>query len=191
MAKIFRFLMTLQGVIWVCLFLLVACNSSKKDLPKDGADYAIASPEYSVLAEKSLDLLTSFEFDRWGNMLSDSIIYYFPDGDMKTRTKLVGKAALLAWWKNYKNTSGLESMSVEGANYVPVETLGKPRDGFVPGVYVFAYFSNKMVYHGNGVALRMNFAFHFDKEKMIDRVMTYYDRTPIIKASGKNLLEIK
>lgn len=170
------------------VFIVESCG--KKTIKKeDNTEYGIASPQYAVLTEKSLDQLTSFEFERWGTSLSDSVEYYFPDGDLNTRTELKGKPAVLAWWKNYKKTSGLQSMSVESANYIPLNVTKKPKDGSKSGNYVIAYFSNKMVYNGNGVALRMNFIFHFDKDKLIDQISAFYDRTPIIAASGKNYLE--
>jgi hypothetical protein len=158
---------------------------------EDNSSYTIASPQYAVLAEKSLDFLTSFDFESWGTLLSDSVEYNFPDGDINTRTVLKGKKTLLAWWKNYKNESGLESMSLENANYLPINTTVDIKDGLKPGTYVYSYFSNKMVYKGSGLAVRMNFVFHFDQAKMIDNITTYYDRTPIIKAmNGKNYLDL-
>lgn len=56
-----------------------------------------ASSAYGILAEKSLDLMAEFDLDTWSTMLSDSVVYYFPDGDEKTGKKLMGKTALLAW----------------------------------------------------------------------------------------------
>jgi len=59
------------------------------------------------------------------------------------------------------------------------------------GFYVFSYFSNKMVYSGKPLGLRMNFITHFNADKKIDRYITYYDRAPLIQIMGKNLLEKK
>ena len=33
------------------------------------------------------------------------------------------------------------------------------------------------------------FSIHFNADKKIDRYVTYYDRSVIIKATGKNILE--
>ena len=188
MAKQINFGKILANSLACLALILSVSNCSKADAPIERTDYEIAPPVYAALAEKSLDLLTSFQFDSWSSMLSDSIIYYFPDGDKNTRTKLEGKTALLAWWKNYKNTSGLESMTIEGANYLPIEVRLMPRNNFKRGVIVYSYFSNKMIFQRETVALQMNFVFHFDKEKMIDQIMTFYDTSPIIKVSGKKFL---
>ena len=187
----FHKFLQLNIIVVVILFGAESCSTQQADMPLLNNNYAIASPVYTTLAEKSLDLLTSFEFDSWAGMMSDSIEYEFPDGDINSRTKLIGKSAVLAWWKNYKATSGIQSMTVTAANYLPIHVLQKPKDGLLSGIYVYAYFSNNMVFKDDSVALRMNFNFHFNKEKMIDRIITYYDRTPIIEVSGNNFLNKK
>ncbi|HSK12329.1 MAG TPA: hypothetical protein VK907_03890, partial [Phnomibacter sp.] len=56
------------------------------------------------------------------------------------------------------------------------------------GVFVFCYFSSEIVFITGSTKLRMNFSIHFNEAKQIDRVYTYYDRTMIIQAMGKNIL---
>ena len=145
--------------------------------------------EYSALAAKALEHLSKFEFDAWGTMLADSVEYYFPDGDVDTRTKLVGKQAVLDWWKNWQNTSGIQSMTMSLPNHIPVEAIKAPNMTGLPGIYVFSFISNEMVYGSKKVSLRMNFSVHFNQDKLIDQYYTYYDRAPIIEAMGKNILK--
>ena len=57
------------------------------------------------------------------------------------------------------------------------------------GVMVISYFSNEIVYQEGTVKLRMNFAAHFNKDKLIDRYYTYYDRTGIVEMMNKNILD--
>jgi hypothetical protein len=152
-------------------------------------NFSIAPIEYAELNEKALNLFAKFEYDAWADMLADNIIYSFPDGDVDTRTKLEGKAAVLAWWKSWKEKSGIESMAISELNHFPLNVTAQPKGGALKGNYDFLYFSNKMVFGGIPVALRMNFAVHFNEEKKIDRYVTYYDRSVIIKATGKNILD--
>ena len=152
-------------------------------------NFEIAPLEYAALSEKALDHFTKFEYDAWAEMMADNVVYTFPDGDVDTRTKLEGKAAVLAWWKSWKEKSGVESMSVSEFNHFPLNVTGEPKGGALKGIYDFAYFSNKMVMTGKTVALRMNFITHFNAEKKIDHYTTYYDRSVIIKATGKNMIE--
>ena len=144
-----------------------------------GENYEAASTAYSALAEKSLDLLAGFNLDSWASMLSDSVVYYFPEGDVKTCRKLTGKKEVLDWWKNYVSSSGLESMSIENATYMPIHLRNGIRPSDLPGTQVIAYFSNKLVYDRGAVSVKMNFVIHFDKAKMIDGYYTYYDRATI------------
>lgn len=152
-------------------------------------NFIIAPIEYAELAEKALNHVAKFEFDAWAEMLADDVVFNFPDGDVDTRTKLEGKAAVLGWWKKWKEESGVESMTLSEFNHLPINLIGQPKGGALTGNMVISYFSNKMVVSGKPVALRMNFAVHFNADKKIDRYITYYDRTVLTKAVGKNLLE--
>ena len=152
-------------------------------------NFSIAPAEYATLSEQSLMHLAKFEFDAWEATLADNVIYTFPDGDIDTRTKLEGKAAVIGWWKGWKEKSGIESMTMTEFNHFPLNVTAQPKGGALMGNYDFVYFSNKMVFAGKPVAVRMNFAIHFNADKKIDRYITYYDRSVIIKATGKNILE--
>lgn len=151
--------------------------------------FSIAPDEYASLSEKAINHVGNFEYDAWGDMLADNVEYSFPDGDIDTRTKLVGKSAVLGWWKSLKENTGIESMTMSEFNHFPINVTEQPKGGAAMGIYDFCYFSNKMVIKGKTLALRMNYVTHFNADKKIDRYVTYYDRTALVKAIGKNLLE--
>jgi ketosteroid isomerase-like protein len=165
------------GGCLIIIFGETTCSTDRSEMN----NYTAASSSYGILAEKSLDLLAKFDLETWGTMLSDSVVYYFPDGDIKNSKKITGKTALLGWWKNYIQVSGIRSMSIENGSYVPIHVKQEFRTGDRSGTQVIAYFSNKLVYQNGEVSVKMNFVIHFDKEKMIDGYYTYYDRTPIIR----------
>ena len=192
----------LAAAVATTSFLFAGCNNATpvKDEAKTetaaivkagvtNPNFEIAPLEYAELAEKATNHIAKFEFDAWGDMLADNVVYTFPDGDVDTRTKLEGKANVVGWWKSWKEKSGVESMSMSEFNHFPLNVTGEPKGGALKGVYDFAYFSNKMYFGGKPVSLRMNFITHFNAEKKIDRYITYYDRSVIIKATGKNMLE--
>jgi hypothetical protein len=196
------FLLVAATVV-AAIFVTTACNneapakeSTANEETSTGSTPAVTNPnfsiapiEYSELNEKALNHFSKFEYDAWADMLADNIIYSFPDGDVDTRTRLEGKAAVLAWWKSWKEKSGIESMTITELNHFPLNVTAQPKGGAQTGNYDFLYFSNKMVFGGKPVALRMNFAVHFNDQKKIDRYVTYYDRSVIINATGKNVLE--
>lgn len=183
----------------LCLFL-IGCNNptAETSVEQPAANeaaavtnpfFSIAPIEYAELAEKSIMLLGSLDFDAWGATLADDVVYAFPDGDQNTRTTLVGKQAAVDWYKNYKTVSGLQSMTMNEFNTFPLNVTGTPKGGALNGVSVNTFFSNTIAYKNASVPLRMNFSLHFNADKKIDRYTTYYDRTPIVKALGMDLLE--
>jgi hypothetical protein len=155
------------------------------------SNFEIAQQEYANLAEQALSHLVKLDFDAWANMLADDVEFWFPDGDSNTRTKLVGKKAVIDWWKNWKATSGIKSMTADDATFLAINALKAPSNGAIKltGILVYSFFSNKIVFASGATALRMNFIAHFNANKKIDRYITYYDRAPIIKAMGRDLLQ--
>jgi hypothetical protein len=182
----------LEVILGFCLLatLTIGCETpSEKTTPDVNPSYEIGSPDYSNLAVKALTDLTNFQFDSWGSMLAEDIEFYFPDGDAGTRTKLSGKSNVLDWWKNWKETSGVQSMTY--TNNVDVPIIAKKTMAYsgLTGVMVLSYFSNEIVYQEGIVKLRMNFVAHFNKDNLIDRYYTYYDRTGIVEIMKKNILD--
>ena len=152
-------------------------------------NFIIAPMEYVTLSERAFSLMTALNFDAWGDMLADNVVYSFPDGDVETRTKLEGRAAVVGWWKTWKEKAGVQSMTMTEFNHFPLNVTAQPKGGAPTGIYDFVYFSNKIFFGDKAVSLRMNFVLHFNADKKIDRYVTYYDRSVIIKATGKNILE--
>ena len=182
-------------------FMVIGCNAPTSDKAADTTKAAamsdavtnplfkIAPIEYATLAEQAINHLGAADFDAWGAMLADDIEYDFPDGDQNTRTKLKGKAAVIAWWKNYRSMPAVTSMTMNEFNNIPIEVTGDPKGGATKGIVVLSYFTNTQTISGKPVGLRMNFSTHFNADKKIDKYTSYYDRAVIVKALGRNLLE--
>jgi hypothetical protein len=154
--------------IIVIIGIMMACNGTKKQ----DVDYEIASPVYIALTEKSLDYLAGFELDSFAEMLADSVVYELPDG-----TKMIGKTALVAYWQNYKNDSDIQSMKITNANYLPVNTHTRHKASESLGVKVVVDFTSNIVRNNKEIAVKMNFSFHFNHQKLIDQIDTNYDQT--------------
>lgn len=183
---------TLKTSLVFCFIVLltIGCESTpEKESVSINPNYEIASADYSNLAVKALTDLTNFQFDSWGSMLADDVEFYFPDGDAGTRTKLSGKSSVLDWWKNWKETSGVQSMTFKDNVDIPIIAKETMAYSGLTGVMVISYFSNEIIYQEGTVKLRMNFAAHFNKDNLIDRYYTYYDRTEIVELMKKNILD--
>jgi hypothetical protein len=198
--KTIKFLSTM-AIGFALSFFTMGCNNPPSTDVKQAVTkvaetvtnplFAIAPFEYAGMAEKSLSLLSSLDFDAWAATLADDVTYSFPDGDQNTRTTLVGKKAIVDWYKNFKTVTGLQSMTMSEFNSMPIDVTGDAKGGATKGIYVISYLSNTMVFKNATLPLRMNFSLHFNGDKKVDRYTSYYDRTPIIKAIGMNLLEKK
>jgi hypothetical protein len=163
----------------IVALLFLACHAT----PKEKVDTEIAPLVYIALTEKSLDYLASFQLDSFAEMVADSVEYELPDG-----TKLIGKKALINYWENYKTSSGIQSMKIMKANYLPIDTHVKLTTNECLGVKVVADFTNDMILNNKNISVKMNFNFHFNQQKLIDRINSNYDQTLIGKLK-KPILE--
>ena len=176
------------------LFLITGCNNPNLKIETKTASsvdtvtnplYKIAPIEYANLAEQAFNYMAGFEFDNWASLLADTVVYSFPDGDAETRTTLKGKENVINWWKNWRDSSGINSMKMNEFNHLPINVYAQPKGGFPMGYWDIVYFTNTMVFNGKPVGLRMNFSVHFNANKLIDHYASYYDRNVIIEATKK------
>jgi len=173
-----------------------AANNTTKAATTEAAkmatppDMEIAPQEYVTLAEASIQKGADNDIDGRGAMLSDDVEFYYPDGDQNTRTKFIGKTAVINWLKSSRINGGQKSTTVSAINSFPLKVNKKMNAGALSGYQVLSYFTNSSTYNnGNSVSVRMNVVQHFNDSKLIDRIITFYDRTPFIKAAGKNILD--
>ncbi|MCY2686401.1 nuclear transport factor 2 family protein [Salinimicrobium sp. TH3] len=178
----------------VLLLFYFSCNNKNSEAEEPvvsefESNYEVASEKFSEMNEKAMTHLANFEFDEWSNMLADDVEYYFPDGDAD-RTIIKGKEEVVNWWKNWRKTSGIDSMEFVDLVTIPVKANQELNYSGLTGVITITYFSNHMNFNGQPVNIRSNSASHFNQDSLIDRIYTYYDRTPIIETVDNNILEI-
>lgn len=184
---------TAAGLILLTL-ILFGCDdknseAQKPSIQETGSNYAVASERFVEINEKAMEHMANFEFDDWSKMLAEDVEYYFPDGDAN-RTVLRGKEEVVNWWKNWQETSGITKMEFVDVVSIPVQANEKLNYSGLSGVITITYFSNRMNFNGQPVNIRSNSATHFNEDSLIDRIYTYYDRTPIIETVDNNILEI-
>ena len=151
----------------------------------------IAPQEYATLAEATIQKNASHDYDGWGAMLADDVEFYYPDGDQDTRTKIIGKQSLLTWVKKADISSGIKSSTISAFNTVPLKINKKMNAGALNGFQVICFYTSNTSYNnGKSVSVRHNAVYHFNDNKLIDRIYNYYDRTPYIKIAGKNILDV-
>lgn len=178
--------------------LFFSCNSTDKEnkekpteIKIENSKYSIASSEYEELAEKAIVHIADFQFSELYKMVSDDIEYYLPDGGETTRTGFVGKEAFMGFWDSYQEKSGNTKMTLSNTVHVPINVHQELNYTKVTGIMVLSYFSLSMEFGNEKADLRANFGFHFNDDKKIDKIYSYYDRTPIIEAAKRNILNEK
>ncbi len=170
------------------LFSFGCSTSTAQQTNSGSSEFEIAPQEYVDITKKAMAHIENFEFPQWYTMLSDDFEFYLPDGDEGTRTSIIGKKANMEFWNSYQEKSGNTKMIVTNPVYLPVVAKKELNYTKLSGVIVLAYFSNEFHYGNEKANVRMNWGFHFNADKKIDKIYTYYDRTPIIEAAKRNFL---
>lgn len=175
------------------LFLLHSCGEANQQTTSTASaetpDVVSASQEYADKVNQFFEAASKYDFDAMHKDYTDDAIQYWPDGDSETRSSLTGKAEIVAWWKNWKEKSGIEKMTFSNINLVPLQVNKALKYYNVVGTIVLAYFDTEQVYNGQSVKVRMHWAFAFNEDKKINRVFSYYDRTYIIEAVKANMIK--
>lgn len=175
------------SLIIVLVLFLTGCTDSKKVDPNEITTLEIGSMEYSKLVRNGLIHLQNFEFDEWGELFADDVKIYFPDGDI-ARTVIEGKGNVVGFYSDWHKTSGIQSLKFDQVVFIPIVAKEALVYSNLTGPLVIIYCSVHYNYNGNEFAIRANYVYHFNEEKLIDRWYMYYDRTPIIEATLHNIL---
>ena len=142
-----------------------------------------ASEEYAELVLKSLDLLTEFDLDKWSELLADDVLWFWPDGTSETRNSIKGKDEIIAWWKNWKETTGGQ-LSFANHTFLPIQ-VNKPSNYYkVVGKGVIAYTDLTISIGDKSTSVRQNMVYMFNDDKKMTHVFLYYDRTGIIELTN-------
>ncbi len=183
----------LKTGILFCLLLFMSCTETnnadvvveEKEVPTLEA----ASDEYSDIVLKQLELLANFEFDAFGEQLADDVKWYWPDGSSETRTVIDGKENLLAWWKKWNETSGIDKLSFTDHTLLAIQ-INTPTNYYeVVGPGVLSYANVTLTVGEESTTVRQHIAFMFNDDKKINHAFLYYDRTGIIELTNVVLSE--
>ena len=165
------------------MFLLVLCLMTCANQDKQNSDDIEGALQvYTVLAEKTMTEQADFDFESWADMLADDVEYVFPDDTSENQTKLVGKPAVIAHWKNWREYAQIESLTFSRFDHIPFNSNKNLNASGLAGVHVFSLCSSQWVFtNGETAVLPMNYCCHFNNDKLIDRYYTYFDQNPIIQ----------
>ena len=186
MKKLFNQLILKTG-FFICALLFIGCNETNTEKTnaevKETPMLEEASQEYSDLVQKSLDLLAEFDLETWSELLADDIAWYWPDGTSETRNSIKGKDELIAWWKNWKETTGGQ-LTFANNTFLPIQ-INKPSNYYkVVGTGVITYTDLTISIGDKSTSVRQNMVYMFNDAKKMTHVFLYYDRTGIIELTN-------
>lgn len=157
----------------VLMALLLACQKQEK---LSNHNLSIATHDYAVLAEKTISYQTDFDLEAWSKMLADDVQVELPDDT--TSLNSVGRTAAIAAWQNWKEKNKIQSLKCSGFTQIPVSSQKAMKFSDLSGVYVFSLFQGTILYtDGSTADLKMNYCFHFNESKMIDRYYAFQNKT--------------
>ena len=179
---------SITNFIQLCATVALAAYTISCSTNSGNGPYEIASSEYQELTDSYLQHVANFEWEDSYALLADDVQFHLPDGDRGTRTVVDGKAAVMDFWNSYVEKSGNDKLAIEDVVHVPVNVKGNVETIGMKGVFDITWFSAKMGFGDKETRVRMNWTFHFNADKKLDGIYTYYDRTPIIEAANRNIL---
>ena len=171
----------------ICALLIISCAETKKEETvveeQEIPLLEAASQEYANIVQKTLELMSTFEHDAYGEHMADDIIWYWPDGDSNTRHTIKGKNELISWWKNWQETTG-GKMTFTNTTFLPIK-VNKPSNYYkLVGTGVLSYVDLTISLQDKSTSVRQHIVFMFNDDKKITHALLYYDRTGIIELTN-------
>ncbi|MFB0904174.1 MAG: nuclear transport factor 2 family protein [Nonlabens sp.] len=178
------------GLLFCSVFILSCLGTKEKEVDvvvTDQPAVEVASPTYSIIVEESLNLMQDFDFDGLGKHFADDVEWYWPNGGMESRSIIKGKQHVINFWKDWRATSGVESMQFYNSDFMPLRTNKSTDQYNIVGVVVL-YYGDITIYGKNGsTTVRQHIVFSFNDDKKIQKVFSYYDRTGITQLLSVDL----
>lgn len=165
-----------------CALLITSCGETKKE----EAEVAEAEPpvlesasqEYADIVLKFYEHMSNFDHDAFGAIMADDISWYWPDGGADTRNSIKGKDNVIAFWKNWQETTG-GKMTFEKNTLLPIK-VNKPTNYYkAVGSGVLAYTDITIALGDQSTTVRQHAVMMFNDDMKINNVFLYYDRTGI------------
>lgn len=178
--------------------LLAACNTrtAKGTTEEEKADTAataatsaasrladgsveFADDKYISMGRRQLVLFHNGNIDEWGKQFSNDAVYDFSWGD-----SIVGRQAIIDYWKDRRDNI-IETIEFSNDIFLPIK-INKPQRGpDRPGIWVLGWYQFEATYKtGQKAGGWIHTDVHYNNQGQVDRVVQYYDRTPIHKATG-------
>jgi len=186
MKTLFNLSILKTGLI-LCALLTISCGETKKEnaevVEVEPPVLESASQEYADIVLKMYDHMSNFDHDAYGAIMADDITWYWPDGGADTRNSIKGKDNVIAFWKNWENTTG-GKMTFAKNTLLPIK-VNKPTNYYkAMGSGVLAYTDVTITLNEQSTTVRQHAVMMFNDDMKISNVFLYYDRTGILELTN-------
>jgi hypothetical protein len=166
-----------------CSIFLISCLETKEN---EVAEVSVEQPaveaapqKYADIVEECVNIMQDFNFDGLGTYFAEDVQWYWPNGGMETRSIINGKQDVINFWKNWRATSGVESMQFYNSDFMPLRTNRSNDQYNVVGVVVLYYGDITIYGKAGSTIVRQHLVFSFNDDDKIQKIFSYYDRTGI------------
>jgi len=178
------------GLLFSSVFLISCLETKENEVAEvtiEQPAVEAASQKYADIVQESLNVMQDFNFDGLGTYFANDVQWYWPNGGMETRSIIKGKENVINFWKNWRETSGVESMQFYNSDFMPPKTNKSTDQYNVVGVVVL-YYGDVTIYGKAGSTIvRQHIVFSFNDDDKIQKVFSYYDRTGIVQLLNVDL----
>lgn len=173
--------------------VLFSCKDDKKSeekasdtLVKSTTAETMKTPPMEIADEQLISkgeaMMRSFEagdYDAWGQSLADNAVYEYSSGD-----SIAGKAAIIAYWKS-RRAKFIKSTVFEHNIWLPVKVNESRNTGpDIRGTWLMHWMRLKTTYKNDrSVQMWVHQDMHLNDRDLVDRVILYMDRAPILEAT--------
>ena len=174
------------GLIF-CTLLIAGCTETKKEnteaVEAEPPLLEAAPQEYADIVLKMYDHMSNLDHDAYGALMADDITWYWPDGGADTRHTIQGKDSVVAFWKNWEETTG-GKMTFTKNTLLPLK-VNKPTNYYkAVGSGVLAYTDITITIKDQSTTVRQHAVMMFNDDMKINKVFLYYDRTGILELTN-------
>lgn len=176
------------GLLFCTVFLISCLETKENEIAEVSIEQPAveaASEKYADIVEECLNIMQDFNFDGLGTYLADDVQWYWPNGGMETRSIINGKENVIKFWKNWRATSGVESMQFYNSDFMPLRTNRSTDHYNIVGTVVLYYGDITIYGKAGSTIVRQHLVFSFNDNDKIQKIFSYYDRTGI-----ENLLNV-
>ncbi|AUC79679.1 hypothetical protein CW736_10025 [Nonlabens sp. MB-3u-79] len=178
------------GLLFCSVFLISCLETKENEVAEviiEQPAVEAASQKYANIVEECLNVMQDFNFDGLGVYLADDVQWYWPNGGMETRSIIKGKENVINFWKNWRATSGVESMQFYNSDFMPLRTNRSNDQYNVVGVVVLYYGDITIYGKAGSTIVRQHLVFSFNDDDKIKNIFSYYDRTGIVQLLNVDL----